>query len=555
MLPLVVLLAIAGPHPSWSQSSKAPAAEMAPVVLDGEPLFELQAGFDSVSPVERARGLVTRLEQIAQDDSIRLQDLTVKQRSDRTEIGVKEGQIIMTIRPEDVQATGQPHPTLARRYLRQIKFGIRQYRLARSSTLRLWRIFYTVLFTIGVLIFFRMGPVFPKVIYPRIHAWRERSLAASEAESSEPPPWVEIADLLLVLARIVRVVLIFGLLYLYLLWILNLFSGTRPLGLQLAQELWQALTETGTGIIAYLPNLLRILLFIGIGNFVLRFLKVAFKAVERRAVAMPGFYPEWAQPTHHLTRLLIFGITAVVVVPYLPGYGSGVFQALSLFAGVLVSLGSAGAINSIISGMILIYTRGFQVGDRVKIGDTAGEVIEVTLLVTRIKTIKNERITIPNSTIIGSSILNFSALCRDGTPLMLHTTITLGYDVPWTQVNAALIEAAQSTPGILTDPSPFVWQTRLEDHYVSYELNAYTDRPETMFATYAHLHQQIQDHCNVAGIEILSPHYAAVRDGNHSTIPQDYLQADYHPPGFRLSPLTQWLNPLERGPRSSDKQD
>jgi small-conductance mechanosensitive channel len=224
----------------------------------------------------------------------------------------------------------------------------------------------------------------------------------------------------------------------------------------------------------------------------------------------------------------------VVIFPYLPGSDSPVFQGISVFLGFLFTFGSAGSLSNIIAGLVLTYMRLFKIGDRVKIGEVTGDVIEKSLLVTRIRTIKNEIISIPNSTVMSSHTINY---CSDAVEkgLILHTTITIGYDVPWKQVHQALLDAADRTDMVLKDPQPFVLQTSLEDFYVAYQINAYTREPNKQAVMYSQLHQNIQDCCNESGIEILSPHYRAARDGNMSTIPANYLDKDYQVPRFNVN--------------------
>jgi small-conductance mechanosensitive channel len=183
---------------------------------------------------------------------------------------------------------------------------------------------------------------------------------------------------------------------------------------------------------------------------------------------------------------------------------------------------------------VLTYARAFRVGDRVQIANTVGEVIDKGLLVTRVRTIKNVEITIPNGMVMGSHIINYSTASQEH-GLILNTTVTLGYDISWRLIHETLIKAARATNGILPEPRPFVLQTSLDDFYVSYELNAYTDQPNKMAVVYSDLHQNIQDFCNEAGIEILSPHYKALRDGNPSTIPSDYQPRDYQAPPFQVN--------------------
>jgi small-conductance mechanosensitive channel len=236
-------------------------------------------------------------------------------------------------------------------------------------------------------------------------------------------------------------------------------------------------------------------------------------------------------------QFLTLAFALAVIFPYLPGANSPAFQGVSIFFGLLVSLGAGGAILSVVAGFILIYTRAFVEGDRIHFGDVEGFVVEKSLFVTRLRTIENILVSVPNVALLSSNITNYSALVReDQTPLTVTTTVTLGYDLPWRLVHDTLIAAAQDTSHILADPSPSVWQTSLDDFYVSYQLRAYTTHPELLGQIYSELHQQVQDHCNQAGIEILSPHYGAMRDGNASTMPATYLPTDYRPPFWNLPP-------------------
>jgi small-conductance mechanosensitive channel len=155
--------------------------------------------------------------------------------------------------------------------------------------------------------------------------------------------------------------------------------------------------------------------------------------------------------------------------------------------------------------------------------------------VTRIRTIKNVDITIPNAMVLSSHIVNFSSSARDR-GLILHSTVTISYDVPWKTVHELLLAAAAATENVRAEPRPFILQTSLDDSYVSYELNAYTDQPNLMATTYSDLHQHIQDKFNEAEVEIMSPHYAAVRDGNKTTVPATYLPPSYQAPAFRILP-------------------
>ncbi|WLT39209.1 mechanosensitive ion channel family protein [Synechocystis sp. B12] len=223
----------------------------------------------------------------------------------------------------------------------------------------------------------------------------------------------------------------------------------------------------------------------------------------------------------------------MLAFPYLPGFDSPAFRGISVFLGLLLSLGSTSAITNVIGGIILIYTRAFRIGDHIQVGDVIGDIIEKNFLVIRICTPTNQIITIPNSSLLISNVTNYSISSRElNKYLILQTTITLGYDVPWQKVYQTLIEAALNTEHILKSPVPFVLQTSLDNFYVSYQLNAYTNQPNLMVIIYSELHQNMQDKCNEVGIEILSPSFTALRDGNTSTMPENYLPSDYVAPPF-----------------------
>ncbi|NJN42356.1 MAG: mechanosensitive ion channel family protein [Flammeovirgaceae bacterium] len=248
-----------------------------------------------------------------------------------------------------------------------------------------------------------------------------------------------------------------------------------------------------------------------------------------------GFYPDWAKPTFTIVKILLYAFMFVVVFPYLPGSDSDIFKGVSVFLGVLFSFGSSSAISNLVAGLVITYMRPFKIGDRIKIGEITGDVIEKSMLVTRVRTIKNEDITIPNSTVLSGHTVNYTTSAKD-LGLILHTSVTIGYDVPWKKVHELLISAALATKGILNEETkkPFVFQTSLDDFYVAYQINAFTEESHRMAAIYSDLHQNIQEKFNEGGVEIMSPHYGALRDGNMVTIPSDYLPKDYQTPSFKI---------------------
>ena len=325
--------------------------------------------------------------------------------------------------------------------------------------------------------------------------------------------------------------------YLYLSILFSFFPATRGLASRLLDLAITPVVSISQSIVAYIPNLFFLAIIGLVTWFTLKLTRLLFEGIQGGKLVFGTFHAEWADPTQKLVRLLILDFSLVLAFPYLPGSGSEAFKGVSLFLGVLFSLGSSGAVTNLVAGVLLTYMRPFKNGDRVQIGDTVGDVVERTALVTRILTIKNVEVSIPNSTVLATQVQNFSARAKQE-GLILHTTVTIGYDTPWKTVHGLLIDAALSTEGVLRDPKPFVFQTSLDDFYVSYQINAYTDQANQMAAIYAALHANIQDKFNEGGVEILSPHYAQHRDGNMTSIPASYLPSDYVAPAFRVQQVT-----------------
>ena len=288
------------------------------------------------------------------------------------------------------------------------------------------------------------------------------------------------------------------------------------------------------GLIGFIPNLFFIIVIFLVTKYLIRFLKYVTTELEKEAVRLDGFHADWARPTFNLLRVFIIAFALIIVFPYIPGSDSPAFKGLSIFFGILFSLGSTSAISNIVAGVVITYMRPFKVGDRVEIGNTIGDVTERSLLVTRIRTIKNLDVTIPNSSILGNHIINFTKNASEDVGVILHTSVTIGYDVPSDDVIKALKKGAKSTDSILSEPVPFVLIKSLDDFYVNYELNVYTKNPEKSSKIYSVLHENIKNELHQAGIEILSPHYHAVRDGNSLTVPPSNIPENYAKPGFKI---------------------
>jgi small-conductance mechanosensitive channel len=330
-----------------------------------------------------------------------------------------------------------------------------------------------------------------------------------------------------------HVVLALVLLHVFLTYALGLFPWTRPASIRLAEFSMAPIRAVVTAVVGYLPNLFFLAVIWAVFYGAIRVVNMIAGQVRDGHIVLADFPAEWADPTGRIIRFLLVALGVVVAFPYLPASSSPAFTGVSVFLGVLVSLASSSALSNIIAGLVLTYTRAYRLGDRVRVGDTYGDIVETTLLVTRIRTIRNEEITIPNAIVLGNSVTNYSREAKT-LGLILHTSVTIGYDAPWRTVHGLLIDAALATPGLLRDPRPFVWQTALNDFYVTYEINAYTSAAHDAPSIYADLHARIQDAFYAAGVEIMSPHYASLRDGNAVAIPEASRPAGYRPPAFRV---------------------
>ena len=337
---------------------------------------------------------------------------------------------------------------------------------------------------------------------------------------------------ILVLVGALRWVVILLVIYLVLPIVFSIFPGTQGIADTLLGYVLNPLRGIALAFWNYLPNLFTIIVIVTVFRYVLKLVYSVKEEVRLGNLTINGFYSDWANPTYQIIRILVFAFALVVVFPYLPGSDSPIFKGVSVFLGFLFTFGSAGSLSNIVAGLVLTYMRAYKIGDRVRIGDVTGDIIEKNLLVTRIRTIKNEEITIPNSSIMTSYTTNYTSAAPT-LGLVVHTTVTIGYDVPWPQVHELLVQAALASEYVLPEPKPFVLQTSLDDYYVSYQLNAYTREASRQAVIYSRIHQNIQDQFNAAGVEIMSPHYRAVRDGHQATIPTDYLPPDYEAPGFR----------------------
>ena len=540
-LAVLLLSLVSAISPLYAQdtTTQGNAVDGYPVTLGSETLFTVREGvLGVVSAQERAEIVSDRLLEVAQNTKLSVDQIEVETTGDLDVVQLNNT-VLFTILEADRKSV-ELSADLSRSEIGQKVVGIfrdaiQTYRQERSLRQLLLGVLFAILSTIIVIVLLRLTFVFAGIVIHKVDALgeRRRSQAHWRYRNVFGPYWLRY--LFVQIIRLMRLGVIFGILYLYLPFVLSQFPITKPFGDSIFQRLGQQFDQFVTGFASYLPNLMSLVI---LGLFTYYLLGGVRQIIVElgREDAYPWFYPEWIRPTIRLVTFLMIVIACVIGSPYLPGFGSPAFQGVSIFVGALITLGSSSTVANAVSGIILIYTRAFQLQDVIQIEDIFGKVDEKSLFVTRILTPNQEVITVPNTTVLNSNLTNYSAIAREpDRHLLLHTTITLGYDVPWRQVHEVLINAAKATANIMAEPSPFVLQTSLNDFNVSYELKVCTRFPERMAQIYSDLHQNIQDYCNEAEIEILSPTFAALRDGNHSTIPEGYLPKDYAPPAFRFA--------------------
>ena len=476
--------------------------ETSPVTLDGEVLFRVR-GTSLVPPAKRAGAITERLKRFADDDSIPVDALHIEPEVELTRIQAGE-HVIMVL--GDIDAEGVPRNRLAELVMADMIKAVQAYRDARAPRVLLEHTGYALLATLAAAL----------VLYGlvRLRRWalarlRRRFVGGAADLKIQSVQLVQSRQLWLAVRGILNVtitVCVLAVIYLHLSTVLGLYPWTAPLADQLFQLFLRPLQVMGGAVLASLPDLGFIVVLVVVVRYVLKALHLMFQGIETGAVSFENFDPEWALPTYKIVRILVIAFAVVVAYPYIPGSGSQAFKGVSLFLGVIFSLGSSSVISNVIAGYTMTYRRAFRLGDRISVGEITGFVTETSLLVTRLRSLKNEEVVLPNSEILGKAVVNYSALARrEG--LIVHTTVGIGYETPWRQVEAMLHLAAGRTAGLERDPPPFVLQQALGDFCIVYEINAFTRDAASLATLYTELHRNILDVFNEYGVQIMTPAY------------------------------------------------
>ncbi|MCE4564860.1 mechanosensitive ion channel family protein [Maribellus sp. CM-23] len=493
------------------------------VIFNDDTLFVLKANLGPTSPIERAALINKRLKQLHKEN------LALTDSFQAIDVGLYamltyKDTPILSISDEDAALAHQTRHELIRVYQQALQSAFKEDLRSRSAWYWITHVLYTLLTFLGLyVILYLVNRLFKWIDNKVLHYQKLINARVTSYLRYLTPrgPEYFVSFLLKILKVAIWGLILFlylPLLFGFLPWTKGLVSDfyafiSIPIK-QIFNSLWLFISE----------KLIYIILIFFVSKYLLRVVSFVSSELSSGKLKIKGFHEDWAKPTYNIVRVLVLAFTLVFMWPYIPGSQSEAFKGVSIFLGILFSLGSTSAIANIVAGIVITYMRPFQLGDRVKIGETIGDVVEKNLLVTRVKTLKNEDITIPNSTIINTHLWNYSKNASQ-MGIILHTTVTIGYDVPYRVVTELLLKAAKNTPNLTREFKPFVLQKNLNDFYIEYELNVYTKQPGKMMLFYSELHKSIVDEFNKAGVEIMSPHYSAFRNGNQSTvIPPDEPQ-------------------------------
>ena len=502
LLPLVAMAA-----PALPQKEPAPAVtlETAPVILDGDVLFRLRG--TTIRPAQRRADEVTEsIRAIARDGSVAVSEIRMVETEDRSNILAGE-RPIMSVFDIDVQAEqASRRHVLAESYRARIAVAIERFRHERSGAyLRTQGIRAAVVIGLLAALLFAM-----RWLFRWMEGWVERRfqshLKELEARSFKLLSVEELRSAWHGGLRAVHYVVGLVLVVACLNYALSLLPWTRYVARRGAALFIDPLVTMWNGLVDALPGLAFIAILVIVTRYVLRLTQLFFSGIANGTIKPAGFEQEWAWPTYRLLRFAVIAFALVIAYPYIPGSDSEAFKGVSLFLGLLMSLGAASMVANSLAGYALIYRRAFRVGDRIRVGDVVGDVVVIRQQVTQLRTPKNEEVIIPSSMILSSHVINYSSLAREK-GLILHTTVGIGYETPWRQVEAMLIEAANRTEDLLREPPPFVLQTSLGDFCVTYEINVYCDRPQEMAKLYTALHRNILDVFNEHSVQIMTPAY------------------------------------------------
>lgn len=496
----------------------------APVTVDGKILFYLRYGNTEWPAERRASVASNELTLLTRGQEVNLEDM-------RTEYNEKykycdvtyKSVFLFRIYPEDVPIENLSTLAMAQKILQYVKLVRREY-MARQRAERIRTGTVLALEGLVILIVVSVALLF-------LTRWLKRRIEADKIKAMHALKIKEVeilsrsASIHIFFLLYTFVIIIFYLIFLdlYLGYVLSYFPDTEWIRATLCEYPRLQLREFGIKMIGYIPNVIFIIICVYLTRFALGINDRIFRSIEKGMLKTSASYYEFREIFERISRMAIYFFAAILIIPNLPGYDLPIFKGLSIVLALMVSLGSSSVMSNQMAGISLIISRAYKIGDRVKIGEHVGDIMELNLPYTRLRTLTQADVVMSNSIIIQKEIINYSSPVADRGSTVITSTITIGYDAPGDVVTELCLKAADATENVLKSPAPVVFQKSLDDFYVTYEVFAYTDRPLEMLITSSNLNANIREFFDKAGVEIMSPHYSAFRNGNRTTIPERYL--------------------------------
>ena len=498
-----------------------------PVVLLQDTLFTIYTKVGALKAQGRANAITEKVTKLYEDDFFKPDSIKILSWENSLDI-CYEDIILMSVNDMDALWFDQSKQVLAENYVRIIKDRIEYQRQENSLSKLLVRIGLVIL--VVSIICFLIWSIHKLSLRAKLRVTQKRQ----ELNKLMYREYVilsstQVLTLIYTAIRALKWLLILILLYLLLPLVFSIFPFTQDWAARLFELIWSPFKSIFKSIWDFLPNLITLAVIFIVMRYFMRFIQYIFREIEMGKLVINGFHTDWAIPTFNLVKLFLYAFMFILMFPYLPGSDSSIFKGVSVFIGLIFSFGSSNAISNMVSGLVITYMRPFQIGDQIRIGDLIGVVTEKNMLVTRLKTVKNEEITIPNSTVLSGNTTNYSRYSQEE-GLIIYTTADVGYEVPWKEAESALLEAARRTKLVLKHPAPFIFQHNLADFYATYEINIYISDVVKKAGILADLRNHIQDVFHERNIELISPHFrtsmpleggTAIKDNKTATPPTE----------------------------------
>jgi len=513
---------------AWSMSADVDVDVVtAPVELDGSVLFRVR-GASSYPAEARARAIRDRLRDVASNGAIPLESFRLVDGEGVTRI-LAGATLIMLVVDADAALEMVNRSAIAEAHRVRMQQAVSDYRAARTPQ-ALWR---AGVMSAAATLVMLVAVILLVWFWRRMDRWMSarvgQRIATVGIQSFEVMRAERIRGALRGLLVVIRTALLLVLALAWLAFVLAQLPWTRGLSKDVVALILAPVSTIAQGLTDNVPSFVFLAVLFVIVRFTLRLVRLFFEAVGQGTVKFANFDSDWANPTYKILRVVVIAFALIVAYPYIPGADTAAFKGVSLFIGIVFSLGSSTAISNIIAGYMLTYRRAMKIGDRVQIGDALGEVLETRLQVTHLRSFKNEEIIIPNSQILGSEVRNYTSMAKTR-GLIIHTEVGIGYETPWRQVEAMLLDAAGRTEGTLKEPRPFVLQKKLGDFAVTYEINAYTNDIGRLPLLYTDLHRHILDVFNEYGVQIMTPAYEGDPEVPKVVARKDWFMAPAPPP-------------------------